>query len=122
MGIFGWSYPPGCNSVPGDEERGCEVCWGIDIDPSRSREGKRACICPECPECGSIGDPNCYKPVAEGGHGLVLSDEQKNQKAAEEVHQKKMDEDMAKWAEEESRSDEQYRKELAEAYGSPKTA
>ena len=29
------------------------------------------CICPECEECGSIGDPLCYRE-----HGLRLSEEQ----------------------------------------------
>lgn len=57
MGIFGWSYPPGCNSVPGDEPEGpCEVC-GQDIDN---------CICPVCPMCGVYGDPHCYQEVDLG--------------------------------------------------------
>jgi hypothetical protein len=30
------------------------------------------CVCPECPECNEIGNPDCYKE-----HGMVLSDEQK---------------------------------------------
>jgi len=46
MGIFGWSYPPGCSSVPGDEpDPPCALC-GEDPD---------VCKCPECPECGEIG-------------------------------------------------------------------
>ena len=28
-----------------------------------------ACICPECPTCGTHGDLQCYDP--EHGHGLV---------------------------------------------------
>lgn len=50
MSIFGWDYPPGCSSVPGDEEFPCSVCgqWMDD------------CICPECPVCGEIGNPDCY--------------------------------------------------------------
>ena len=38
-----------------DLDSPCEVC-GKDID---------LCECPECPKCGSIGDPKCYEE-----HGL----------------------------------------------------
>ena len=62
--IFGWSYPPGCGGTPWDDERPCEVC-GKDVE---------RCICPECPECGCQGDPQCYD--TERGHGLVKSPEQ----------------------------------------------
>ena len=62
MGIFGWSLPPGCNSVPGDEEYPCAICG----------EFPEKCICPECPECGATGDPVCYTH-----HGLKRSEEQK---------------------------------------------
>ena len=55
MGLFGWSYPPGCNSVPGDEPVFCEVCGLIDD-----------CICPECPICHEQGNPKCYKE-----HGMI---------------------------------------------------
>jgi hypothetical protein len=58
-GIFGWSYPPGCGGLPWDDDQPCEVC-GKDVE---------ACICPECPTCGTHGDPQCY--VQEHGHGLV---------------------------------------------------
>lgn len=65
MGIFGWSYPPGAASDPfapyNQEEGPCEVC-GKDVDD---------CICPECPVCGTQGDPGCYKT-----HGLKRSEEQ----------------------------------------------
>lgn len=54
MSIFGWSYPAGCNSVPGDEDEGpCQVCGRLD------------CVCPECPVCGETGNPQCYDLVAE---------------------------------------------------------
>lgn len=66
MGIFGWSYPPGAAndpSAPYNQEEGpCAVCG----------EFEDKCICPECPECTSIGDPQCYKE-----HGLVLTTVQK---------------------------------------------
>lgn len=52
MGIFGWSYPPGVSSVPGDEECFCEMC-GKSVDGGD-------CICPECPRCGEFGNPDCY--------------------------------------------------------------
>ena len=70
MGIFGWDYPPGCNSVPGDEpEEPCEVCGGF-VDASTFE-----CICPECPECGDYGNPDCYVY-----HSLRRTEEQKFQK------------------------------------------
>lgn len=59
--LFGWSYPPGCSGPPEDPEF-CEMCG----------EYYDNCICPECPECGSIGDPWCYKH-----HGLKRTEEQK---------------------------------------------
>lgn len=59
--IFGSDYPPGCHSVPGDEEFPCEVCGNMaDV-----------CICPECTVCGEQGNPNCYVE-----HGMVKSPEQ----------------------------------------------
>jgi hypothetical protein len=69
MGIFGWSYPPGCNSVPGDEpDPPCEICGGdIEVEPEDG-----GCICPECPVCGSYGDPRCYIE-----HGSRRTEEQK---------------------------------------------
>ena len=62
MGIFGWSYPPGCYGLPWDDNFFCEICGARDDSD---------CVCPECPECSSIGDPLCYKD-----HGLVRSQEQ----------------------------------------------
>ena len=60
MGKFGWSYPPGCNSVPGDEpDPPCAICRKVidsPVDP---------CTCPECPGCGEIGNPDCY---GKAGH------------------------------------------------------
>ena len=69
--IFGWSYPPGVSSVPGDEpDPPCEVCGGYpELD----------CICPECPVCGTFGDPLCYEK-----HGLVRTSEQIEQLARKE--------------------------------------
>jgi hypothetical protein len=62
MGIFGWSLPPGCSTLPGEEQDGpCDVC-GKELDD---------CICPECGECGDIGNPTCYVE-----HGLFKSQEQ----------------------------------------------
>lgn len=48
-GIFGWSYPPGCSGPPDDGDY-CEVCKKLDVE----------CICPTCPECGDVGNPDCY--------------------------------------------------------------
>lgn len=60
MGIKGldaWLTSP-----PDDEDYPCSVC-GKDLDH---------CFCPECPVCGSVGDPKCYQE-----HGLVMSWEQR---------------------------------------------
>ena len=52
--MTGWNMPPGCSRVPGDEpEPPCEVCGRPSED----------CICPECPVCGSQGDPGCYEDM-----------------------------------------------------------
>lgn len=62
---FGWSYPPGAAGDPNapwnQEEGPCDVC-GQNLD---------ACICPECPSCTSVGDPQCYD--GPNAHGLVRS-------------------------------------------------
>ena len=86
--IFGWDLPPGVTSsmLPGNQPEGpCEVC-GLPVDD---------CICPECPECGCQGDPECYDK-----HGLVLTEEQKASKAKADKEAKEADERMC---EEESR-------------------
>lgn len=69
MGIFGWSLPPGCSSVPGDEDYPCEVCGNFESK----------CICPQCDKCGDVGNPACY----ESGSlcNLTLSQEQITSKA-----------------------------------------
>lgn len=43
MGKFGWSYPAGCSSVPGDEPDGPEVCPVCDAD-NMNDEGDWACL------------------------------------------------------------------------------
>jgi len=95
MGIFGWSYPPGCHSVPGDEDDGpCLVCGQSEED----------CICPECPECGSVGSPECYEK-----HGMVRTEEQV----------RLLNEAEARWAADakaEAEGEEKLRKELDEYY------
>lgn len=50
MGLFGWSYPAGCDGPPDEAYESCEVC-GLDIE---------SCECPECPICGMRGNPGCY--------------------------------------------------------------
>lgn len=71
MSIFGWSLPPGCGTLPGEEEYPCAVCGRFE----------EKCICPECHECGSVGDPECYE-----SHGMELSQEQIE--SAEEMERK----------------------------------
>jgi len=62
--VFGWSLPPGCRTLPGEEPVGpCETCGG---DP----EGD-SCVCPECHVCHLVGNTVCYDD-----HGLVYSAEQ----------------------------------------------
>lgn len=63
MGTFS-NYP----GDPPDEDTPCAVC-GLGDD----------CICPECPQCGSQGDPYCYKD-----HGMILSQEQIDSLAKQE--------------------------------------
>jgi len=66
MSLFGWSYPPGCSGTPYDEDHPCDVCG----------EFEDTCICPECTQCGAIGDTKCYTP----GHHvqtMTRSEEQK---------------------------------------------
>lgn len=61
--VFGHSYPPGCSGPPeGDES--CSVCGAYDTDQ---------CVCAECPECGTHGDPHCYRD-----HGMTRTTEQVN--------------------------------------------
>lgn len=89
MGKFGWSLPPGCGTLPGEEDIFCEVCLGnVDIDSEK--EG--ACICPECPVCGEFGNPDCYTD----GH-LQITQAQAEQKVKIEIA---MDEENARLDEE----------------------
>lgn len=81
MGIFGWSYPPGAAgdpTAPYNQEYYCEVCG--------QHEDK--CVCPECKECGTVGDPNCYKH-----HGMELNEEQI---LAKEKAQDKINDELAR--------------------------
>lgn len=49
MSIFGWDYPPGCNSTSYDvDDTPCELCGEVD------------CNCNECPVCGAFGEISCY--------------------------------------------------------------
>lgn len=54
MGIFGWSYPPGCSGPP-EYDDNCQVCF----------YSVENCICPVCPKCEECGNPDCYTK-----HGL----------------------------------------------------
>lgn len=61
MGKSDWYYDPPF------EETYCEVCGAADVDD---------CICPECLNCGSQGDPSCYDPKAKFPCGLIRSEAQ----------------------------------------------
>lgn len=75
MGKFGWSLPPGCGILPGEEEYPCDVCGGMP---------EKDCICPGCPVCGSYGNPDCYVGSGAIDHGLKKTQEQIDQLAAKE--------------------------------------
>ena len=67
MSLFGWSLPPGCGVLPGENTPEiCEVCGN----------GFDHCICPACKECEEIGDPACYDPKSPRFHGMVPNKEQ----------------------------------------------
>lgn len=76
-GIFGWSLPPGCGRLPGEEpDPPCAVCG---LDPG-------LCVCPECPTCGEQGNPACYaEDDLNRGHGLELTEKQIAAKANAEA-------------------------------------
>lgn len=61
MGIFGWSYPPGCSGTPYDEDPPCAAC-GLDPDQ---------CECPICPECGELIPPLTIQQHAET-YGCII--------------------------------------------------
>ena len=94
MSIFGWSYPPG---VTGNEpeivgyDGPCAVCGRGDDD----------CICPECPVCGSYGDPLCYE---EGV--LIRSQEQVDSRTEYEKREAEAAEQEAKYYAAEQASEE----------------
>lgn len=76
------NLPPGCTNRMIDEQAGvdlqCEVC-GKFVDD---------CICPECPICGTFGLRECYTQ-----HGLKLSVQQIESKAAADEAMKQAIED-----------------------------
>ena len=82
MGIFGWSLPPGCGTLPGEEEYPCEVCGGNPENPDEPGKVSETggCICPECPVCGEFGNPDCYTD----GH-LQMTQAQAEQKIKFEI-------------------------------------
>lgn len=59
------------------EEPTCKICFCI----------KRACLCPECPQCGERGNPKCYKdhPLKLNVYQLVLRTEKSIEKMEEEL-------------------------------------
>jgi hypothetical protein len=76
MSKFGWSLPPGCGTLPGEEEVYCEVCG--------KHEDK--CICPECPVCGDTGNSNCYPDHMQLSDEQIKSKEQEEAKWEEKNH------------------------------------
>lgn len=70
-----FNLPPGCrvSDIPGNgPAQPCEICGG---DPDKDKPPGH-CLCPECPECGDYGNPECYER-----HGLKRSLEQEAQRA-----------------------------------------
>ena len=95
---FGWSYPPGCSGPP-EYPEDCTVCGAASID---------SCVCPECPECGTHGDPQCYDPADAGGHGMTLTAEQLATRAKREEFDREQaaaDEARARWEAEQGNVD-----------------
>jgi hypothetical protein len=80
--IFGWDYPPGCHSIPDDEDHPCMICWHYEDK----------CKCPVCPVCEVIGDPRCYM-----NHGLKLTEEQVSMRLKAELEETKAAEAENKW-------------------------
>lgn len=83
MGAF--NMPPGCSprDIPGnDADESCAVCCQFIDD----------CKCPECPTCGSVGDPRCYEDIEPDelikSHGMRLSLHQHATRAAFEAAQR----------------------------------
>ena len=73
MSIFGWSLPPGCGKLPGEEDEGpCQVC-GFEED---------RCVCFECSVCGETGNPDCYTKEGCNQEKLEI------QKISLELHEK----------------------------------
>ena len=69
---FGWDLPPGVtqrhiDEAFGGDEGPCQCCGSDPAD----------CLCTECQACGEQGNPNCYKPWPEGGHGKVYTNAQR---------------------------------------------
>lgn len=86
MSIFGWSYPPGCNSVPGDDEEACEICFQ-NVDD---------CVCRICPVCDTPGDASCYReeaiqirPRRQPHHSRMMTGEQWRLRAQYEKDQQR---------------------------------
>jgi predicted amidophosphoribosyltransferase len=100
MGIFGWSYPPGCNGPPEDDET-CFVCGG-QIDTT--------CLCTECPECGDTGNPDCFTE-----HGMIKTREQIEQATRILKEQEEASNALAKWEQDEANR----RHELPDDYEMP---
>jgi hypothetical protein len=82
--VFGWSYPPGAANDPNapynQQDPPCAVCGQMED----------GCICPECEECGSVGDPRCYTGPEPWdhptpSHGMIRSEEQIASLAAAEA-------------------------------------
>lgn len=79
MSIFGWSLPAGCDSLPGEWDDPCEICWQDDF----------TCTCPECPECGDIGVLACYRHPL---NHMRMDRRQIRLRAAAERHQREQEE------------------------------
>ena len=102
MGIFGWSYPPGCSGPPDYGDYPCPVCGGKNDDD---------CICPECQECGDFGNPECYEK-----HGLVRSQEQIDRLAEREAQWEKDAEAEALYQDELAKHEEAWTAAEAKAH------
>lgn len=79
MGIFGWSYPPGCSRTPCDEDypEACPVCGAENSTDSGVP------ICDEAPDFCSIKCQDAYMQQQKDDADKYANDLEKERELAE---------------------------------------
>lgn len=101
MGIFGWSYPPGCNSVPGDEIGAVDITSrcaplpagvvGVFWDEDGNIIEQRLVIVPEDEHAGIPEyDDVAERKVGELEYDDLLDDDANNDAAAAAYNKQKV--------------------------------